>query len=204
MALKSKLNNTSYKVADPKIYLIGQPEELDPVFAGRLAYLAKDKGVKLKLTEGYRSTARQMELYNQYLEYKRTGKGSIKLAAKPGTSWHEFRLAIDTSTYPIRGMTNAQLKPYGLCKPIASEGWHIQPIETSGKSNKTAYAPEEVEEVQTQKVTAEMNGKETELTSILHKGENYVRLRDLADAQKDDKLTVDWDNARKKVIITSR
>lgn len=141
----SKLK-TTYPTADLS-WLIGEPELLDPIFAGRLAHLAESKGVKLELTEGYRSTERQTELYNLYLEYKRTGKGSIKSAAKPGTSWHEYRLAIDTSTQPIRGMNNAELKPYGLCKPIASEGWHIQPIETAGQTNRVAFAPEEVDDM---------------------------------------------------------
>jgi len=146
--LRSKLKATAYKTAPPEQWLTGADyRELDPVFAGRLAYLAKDKKVNLSLTEAYRSTARQAELYQMYLDYRRTGKGSIKSAAKPGTSWHEFRLAVDTSTQPIRGMNNAQLKPYGLCKPIAGEGWHIQPIETAGKTNRTAYAPEEVEDL---------------------------------------------------------
>lgn len=145
---RSKLGATAYKTAPPEQWLTGADyRELDPVFAGRLAYLAKDKKVNLSLTEAYRSTARQAELYQMYLDYKRTGKGTIKSAAKPGTSWHEYRLAVDTSTQPIRGMTNAQLKPYGLCKPIASEGWHIQPIETAGKTNRAAYAPEEVEDL---------------------------------------------------------
>lgn len=146
VTLRSKLSTTAYKTAPPEQWLTGADyRELDPVFAGRLACLARDKKVNLSLTEAYRSTARQAELYQMYLDYKRTGRGSIKSAAKPGTSWHEFRLAVDTSTQPIRGMTNVQLKPYGLCKPIASEGWHIQPIETAGKTNRAAYAPEEVE-----------------------------------------------------------
>lgn len=138
--LVSKLK-TSYQVADPAMYIIGDWQQLDPVFVGRLAYLAKIKGVKVKLTEGYRSTARQTELYNQYREYMRTGKGSVKLAARPGTSWHEFRLAVDTSTQPIRGMGNGELKAYGLCKPIKSEGWHIQPLETSNTSDRRKWEP---------------------------------------------------------------
>lgn len=148
MAFKSKLGGR-YPTTNPRDWIIGDYTELDPVFAGRLAYLAKCKGVKIKLTEGYRSTKRQTELYNMYLQYKRTGKGSIKSAAKPGTSWHEFRLAVDTSTYPIRGMNNAQLAPYGLCKPIRSEGWHIQPIETMelyGNANRVKWTPIEEEE----------------------------------------------------------
>ena len=133
----SKLSN-KYPVKNPVGRLTGDYINLDPVFAGRLANVCP-----MILTESYRSTARQAELYNQYLEYKRTGKGSIKSAAKPGTSWHEFRLAVDTSTQPIRGMTNAQLKPYGLCKPIASEGWHIQPIETLGQTDRKKWKPTE-------------------------------------------------------------
>jgi hypothetical protein len=143
--LVSKLK-TTYPTADLS-WLIGEPESLDPVFAGRLAYLAKSKKVKLLLTEGYRSTTRQKELYAMYLKYLKTGEGTIKSAAKPGTSWHEYRLAIDTSTQPIRGMNNAELKPYGLCKPIAYEGWHIQPLETFGQKNRVAFAPEEEDDM---------------------------------------------------------
>ncbi|QIB68274.1 hypothetical protein Ami103574_02625 [Aminipila butyrica] len=145
MVLISQLKE-SYLTADPAIWLTGLCEGIDPVLAGRLAYVAQTTGIKIKITEGYRSTARQTELYNQYLEYKRTGKGSIKSAAKPGTSWHEYRLAVDTSTQPIRGWTDAMLHKYGLCKPIASEGWHIQPIETKGQTDRVKFQPEEQEE----------------------------------------------------------
>lgn len=47
-------------------------------------------------------------------------------------------------------MGNAELKQYGLCKPIKSEGWHIQPIETSGSSNRAKWAPEEREDDMTE------------------------------------------------------
>lgn len=150
--LKSKLK-TTYKTAEPDTWLIGAWEQLDPIFAGRLAQVAKATGVKIKLTEGYRSTSRQAELYNRYLDFKKTGKGNIKSAAKPGTSWHEFRLAVDTSTQPIRSMSNADLAPYGLCKPIKKEGWHIQPIETmglKGNANRAKWRPTEVEEEMTE------------------------------------------------------
>lgn len=143
--LVSKLK-TTYKTADPEEWLSGKWEELDPVFAGRLAHLARQCKVKIVMTCGYRSTAEQTRLYNEYLNYKRTGKGSIKLAARPGTSWHEYRLAIDTSVYPIRGMTDKEMRPYGLIKPIKSEPWHIQPIETSGESNRAKWRPKEQED----------------------------------------------------------
>jgi hypothetical protein len=129
LILKSKLGN-SYLVADLS-YLTGDVDGLDPVFAGRLAYVFKvesnkqGKVIKMTVTDGYRSLADQEKMYRDYKA------GKLKAtAAIPGTSWHGSRLAVDTSTQPIRRMTNADLKQYGLCKPLSKEGWHIQPIET--------------------------------------------------------------------------
>ena len=53
-------------------------------------------------------------------------------------------------------------------------------------------------------ITAIMNGKPTKLTSILHNNENYIRIRDLADAQTDDSLMVDWNSTNKTVVIESK
>ncbi len=149
--LRSKLSSTAYKRADPAAYLVGDWwKELDPLFVGRLAYAAMAEKCKIASNSAYRSHEEQKRLYAMYQEYLRTGKGSIKLAAVPGTSRHEYRMAVDTSTQPIRSMTSAQLKKYGLCKPIASEPWHIEPIELEGKSIsiiKRDYLPEEVEDL---------------------------------------------------------
>lgn len=117
---RSKLSATAYPQANPDGKLTGKDhEQIDPVFAKRLAACCA-----MNLTEGKRSSERQKELYQQKLA------GIIKSCAKPGTSYHEFGLAIDTSSQPIRGMNNSQLAKFGLCKPIRSEGWHVQPIET--------------------------------------------------------------------------
>jgi hypothetical protein len=207
LILKSKLGN-SYPVADLS-YLTGDVDGLDPVFAGRLAYVFKvesnkqGKVIKMTVTDGYRSLADQEKMYRDYKS------GKLKAtAAVPGTSWHGSRLAVDTSTQPIRRMTSADLKKYGLCKPILKEGWHIQPIETAnmGVRANMSLAPEEVEddEVEVQKLKVLMNGKETELDTILYKNENYMKIRDLANAQTDDKLTVDYDAVKKKVIISTK
>lgn len=198
--LKSKLGNT-YPTAGPKEFLTGDIGGLDPVFAGRLAYVAKASNTKFKITDGYRSLEDQIKMYADY----KAGKLQAT-AAVPGTSWHGSRLAVDTSSPPIRAMTNAQLAKYGLCKPLPKEGWHIQPIETAkmGVRCNMSLSPEEVEEVETTKTKVLMNGKETELNTILYNGENYMKIRDLANAQADDKLTVDYDAAKKKVIINSK
>ena len=127
MALKSKLTN-NYPVASG--HLSGDYKDLDPIFSGRLSALAKASGVAFNVTSGYRSIEEQTKLYNMYLSYKKTGIGTIKSAAVPGKSSHNYKIAADISTQPIRGMDNSQLKKYGLCKPIKSEGWHVQAIET--------------------------------------------------------------------------
>lgn len=141
--LKSKLS-TKYKTADSAQFLSNGWQELDPIFAGRLAHLCKVTGCKIVASSAYRSRKEQERMYALYLV------GQIRSAAKPGTSWHEYRLALDTSTQPIRRMTNEQLKPYGLCKPISYEGWHIQPIETAGETDRRKWAPEEVEDDMTE------------------------------------------------------
>lgn len=145
MILKSKLSN-KHPVADLS-YLTGDTANLDPIFAGRLAYVAKINNGKFKITSGFRSYEDQVKMYNDYKS------GKLKAtAAVPGTSWHGSRLAVDTSTQPIRGMNNAQLKKYGLCKPLSREGWHIQPLETSGKTNRAAFAPEEADDMKKEEV----------------------------------------------------
>ncbi len=62
----------------------------------------------------------------------------------------------------------------------------------------------EEDNVKTKNITAKMNGIEAALTSIEFNGENYIRIRDLADAQTDDKLTVAWDEAAQTVVINSK
>ena len=129
MALKSKLTN-NYPVASG--HLSGDYKDLDPIFSGRLSALAKASGVAFKITSGYRSIEEQTKLYNMYLSYKKTGISS-----------HNYKIAADISTQPIRGMGNSQLKKYGLCKPIKSEGWHVQPIETQYERDFAKWEPEE-------------------------------------------------------------
>jgi peptidoglycan L-alanyl-D-glutamate endopeptidase CwlK len=52
---------------------------------------AARNGIHLRITEAYRSFARQQALYNQ----GRTTPGQIVTNAKPGYSYHNFRLAFD-------------------------------------------------------------------------------------------------------------
>lgn len=127
MILLSKLNETAYPIADFDLWVTGNKENIDLVVLGRVAHLGKSNNVKININDGggYRSYDEQVKMYKLY----KAGKLQAT-AAVPGTSWHGTSLAIDTSTQPIRSMSNNQLAKYGLCKPLKKEGWHIQPIET--------------------------------------------------------------------------
>jgi hypothetical protein len=135
MILESKLDKTKYKLADPSLYVTGDKNGLDLVFLGRIAFFAKQNNVKIHISDGFRTHADQEKLYAQYKQ------GLLKLAEIPGRSWHEYGIAIDTSTQPMRGLSSLDLQTYGLCKPIKSEGWHVQPLETLNQTDRTKFAP---------------------------------------------------------------
>jgi len=148
--MKTRLVTGKYPQADPYVWLIGMWKDLDPEFCHRLAAFSRDKEEQSHINGNpYRSYAVQNEYYQEYLVYKKTkklGKRGIKLAAKPGSSAHEYRLAVDILIgSPLYEATNAELAKYGLCKPLIKKGevWHIQPIETNTTSSAVfrKYAP---------------------------------------------------------------
>ena len=110
--------------------------DVDAVFKGRLAALARDAGMAAEFGEGLRDLDRQAALYQQYLD------GTGALAAKPGQSLHNMGLAVDTRSGWLLSLGDGlpaerqtALLEYGLCKPLADaagvarEAWHIVPIE---------------------------------------------------------------------------
>lgn len=112
-------------------------DNVDAAFKGRLAALARDTGHGLVFGEGYRDYDRQAYLYDQYVNH------GGNLAAKPGTSQHNFGLAVDTQTGWLQQLEDGVetedqqvLAMYGLVKPMAAgtgnahENWHLQPLET--------------------------------------------------------------------------
>lgn len=137
------------------------------------------------------------------IEFKQIGKGIIhqhldSVLVKPGQAVTQDTplgttgmTGKDSSGRRVSSGIHAHIEVYDLVTRITEDFEKL-------------IIPEEEDEVEMQRIIAEMNGRETPLTSILYKGENYVRVRDLADAQTDDDLMVNWDSVRKKVVIKSK
>jgi len=148
---KEKINLNDYVKVMPGVDIIG----LAPDFSNRIALMAKDffdkTKIKLQINSGYRSSEKQQQLYAEYLA--KGGKSNPKLApvAKPGTSFHEKKLAVDIQatsgpkgTGSTKGFLNelagyvdnpsGWLESFGIIRPVTSakvgadrkEDWHIQ------------------------------------------------------------------------------
>jgi N-acetylmuramoyl-L-alanine amidase len=66
------------------------------------------------------------------------------------------------------------------------------------------YSRLEDENVEIKKLPVKINGEMVEVDAVNIKGNNYIKLRDLADADKNDAFEVAWDDTSKTVIIESR
>lgn len=82
------------KFPEPKGMPCRDLDQLYPVVkakAIKLVDLCKKAGIPITITQTYRSSQYQQELYNQ----GRTAKGDIVTNCKPGSSPHEHRVAFD-------------------------------------------------------------------------------------------------------------
>lgn len=90
----------------------------------RIDAASRELGHDLRVRSGYRSTAEQQALYDRY----RRGQGP--LAARPGSSWHEFRGAADMER--INGVHTRDIPRvrvvfarHDLLWTVKSESWHV-------------------------------------------------------------------------------
>jgi hypothetical protein len=99
---------------------------LDPnvnqLFTSMTAEYKKLTGKDVPVIEGHRSRERQAELYRKYPER----------AAAPGSSTHEFGLALDIDSATADELDKlGLLRKYGFTRPIGKEKWHLEPIGVS-------------------------------------------------------------------------
>jgi hypothetical protein len=79
---------------------------------------AKQDGVNITITSGFRSRAEQERLYAAY----KNGTGN--LAAKPGTSNHESGDALDLGPPSAYGWLKQNAGRFGFKNRVAGEPWH--------------------------------------------------------------------------------
>ena len=99
----------------------GKVQGLNKKFLEQLSAFNAAAGNRYTVNSGYRSVAHQQQLYNQYL----AGRGPV--AARPGSSQHNFGLAADLAPSNARDVHGALAKQFGLVFTVPSESWHIEP-----------------------------------------------------------------------------
>jgi len=106
-------------------------EGLDPAFAGALQRMVAASGGRIRIGNGLRTRDEQVCLHA-------TKPG---LAAKPGSSNHEFGFAVDLvyTNDDARTWAHANAARFGLHFPMSYEPWHIEPIGRDRHSAREAY-----------------------------------------------------------------
>lgn len=89
------------------------------LFLGMAEEYGKLTGKKIQVNTAYRSFKEQEALYKKY------GPGR---AARPGSSLHEYGLALDVQSADLEQLEKlGLLRKYGFTRPLGSEPWHIEP-----------------------------------------------------------------------------
>ncbi|MED4285314.1 D-alanyl-D-alanine carboxypeptidase family protein [Priestia megaterium] len=122
-------STSAVPTADPNKWVTGKKEGINQGFLNRLAAFGQAHGKVVVINSGYRSIEKQAELYNGYIHHL----PGYNLAAKPGNSRHNYGYAADLSGWPQQ-LPNSAYLPFGLYKAVPSENWHIEPVETKGKT----------------------------------------------------------------------
>ena len=103
-----------------------------PDFAGKLGpflVAAEQAGVPIRITSGFRSVARQKELFAQAVKEYGSEKAARKWVAPPGQSNHNYGAAADLDIAkpgPAQTWAHANAARFGLEFPMSWEPWHIE------------------------------------------------------------------------------
>ena len=104
----------------------GSTRGLDPRLAWAVDRLLAAAGGAVTVTSGYRSSARQAELYSAALEKYGSPEIADNWVAPPGHSMHERGLAVDLGgdlSLAVELIDELQLPLY---RPLSNEPWHFE------------------------------------------------------------------------------
>lgn len=100
------------------VSLDGLNPELMKNLLGMAQEYGEMTGKSITMTSGVRNRAQQEALYRQ----------DPSKAARPGTSLHEFGLALDADSAALNELDKLGLmRKYGFTRPIGGETWHFEP-----------------------------------------------------------------------------
>lgn len=98
--------------------LDGMHPRMLKLFLGMAQEYGETTGKKIHVNQAFRSFAEQDRLWRQ-----NPGK-----AARPGTSLHEYGLAMDISSTDMAQLEKlGLLRKYGFTRPVGGETWHMEP-----------------------------------------------------------------------------
>lgn len=116
------IGKAATKVQNSGVDMSGMVKGFMSIFYGMIGE-AVQRGVlkTVQINSAYRSIEKQRELYNQFL------KNGKPLAARPGSSNHNFGIALDINSAQANALNSAGLlSKYGFHRPIKSEAWHVE------------------------------------------------------------------------------
>lgn len=127
--ISTKAYSTNSKVSDWVGKTISKSGDVDvdglnPSMQANLIKMSQEyyekTGKKLQLNSAFRSPEKQAELFRTM---------PPGMAAKPGSSLHNFGLAFDVQSAQANELQNlGLLDKYGFNRPIKKEPWHVQPV----------------------------------------------------------------------------
>ena len=97
---------------------------------------AKEEGVRLEITSGYRSLDRQAALFKAAVKKYGSEEAASHWVLPPASSHHPLGLAIDVN-YPNDLISTLWLEKngfiYGLCRAYVNEWWHFEALTAPGQ-----------------------------------------------------------------------
>ena len=118
----------------------GEADALHPLLAARFSVaqsFARADGIKLFITSGFRSLARQQILFDREVAIRGSESEAAKWVLPPNFSKHPRGLAIDVN-YPNGRAEALWLERngyrFGLCRVYANEWWHFEGVIAPGQA----------------------------------------------------------------------
>ncbi len=118
-----------YDVDDPTIGNL-DADLLDAVQAA--ASDARDDGVPMSVTSGWRSREQQQRLFDEAVDEYGSEEEALRWVSTPDTSAHVTGDAVDLGPTDAMSWLSQHGAAYGLCQTFANEAWHYELATTPG------------------------------------------------------------------------